>query len=339
MVNTVKTTNNFWDALVLKISKDRKTIKFRNGVETQADYGQYALLRDWFADLRKKAFTVKKLNCGYLIRNGSNIPEFSFQTQSILTAKPFFDLLLTLTSNGWSVERIGCQYKVQKGTSKCIIEQISAELFSIKNGKVEIIGPRESLYVHLYESEAGLYQYDYAGTTVLDIGGFCGETAAYFSSEGATKVIVYEPVQAHQDIIKKNIQLNNCNVELHNMGIGEDDGALSVHYDSLGLGFGLSNSGQNQTTIKTRNVSEVILQSKADVAKIDCEGAETSLLKVSPEILGLIGFYFIETHSHEIEEAIVNKFYASGFMMAREPVKLSKDIAMHYFKKLKDSAS
>ncbi len=333
MVKTVKTTNNFWDALALRFSTTKKTIKFRNGVKAEADYRQYTLLRDWFEELHRKSFNIHITSDSYLIRNSHGNLGFSFKTRDILTAKPFFDFLLNLTSNGWIVKRIGFQYKIEKSNSTCIVEQLSENQFCLKSDRIEIIGPNGMLYVHLNESESGLYEYDYQGKTVLDIGGFCGETAAFFSGEGAKKVIVYEPVQEHQSFIKKNAALNNVNLELHDVGIAKTDGTLSINYDFLDLGFGLPNGGQNKTTIKTKNVTDVLLHSRADVAKIDCEGAETSLLDVSPEILELIDFYFIETHSDEIEEAIVCKFYDSGFVMAREPVKLSQGISMLYFTK------
>jgi methyltransferase, FkbM family len=170
---------------------------------------------------------------------------------------------------------------------------------------------------------------------VLDIGGFCGETAAYFKSKKAKKVIVYEPCKDHYHYIRTNAQLNNIDIELHEAGIGDADGSLLVNYDKGGLSFTRNENGQNQTAISIENVANVILQSKADVAKIDCEGAEMSLTKVSAEILGRIPFYFIETHTKEIEKAVTAKFLASGFRVARQPVHLVDGISMLYFEMVK----
>jgi FkbM family methyltransferase len=214
---------------------------------------------------------------------------------------------------------------------------VSGNTYRLKTDTLDLIGPKEILQVQLYECQEGLYEYDYSGKTVLDIGGFCGETAAYFSSKKAKKVIVYEPFKEHHHFIKTNAQLNRVNIELHEEGIAENNETLSINYDDGDLSFGLNRTGQKQTIIKTRNATDILSQSKADVAKIDCEGAETSLITVAPEILGLIPYYFIETHAEEIEKAVTAKFLASGFRVAREQVVLSEGISMHYFEKIKGS--
>jgi FkbM family methyltransferase len=333
LLNTVETTNNFWDAFLLRLLKTRRTMKFRNGVQIEAGYCQYATLRDWFDFLRKNSFTIAKTKHGYIIKKDLPDLEFSFQTQDILTAKPFFDFLLSLTLCGWTVKRIGFTYEVWNTHSKYLIEQIGEDLFHIKSNELELVGSNETMNVCLYECEAGLYEADYHNKTVLDIGGFTGETAAFFASKGAKKIIVYEPVFAHHALIKKNLMLNHVDAEIHDEGIGETDGTRIVRYNSFGVGFGLSFKGRNQISIKIRKASDVILQSKADIAKIDCEGGETSLLNVSTDILRSIDFYFVETHSLKIEKAIFNKFCTAGFVMPREPVRFPPNIAMLYFKK------
>lgn len=333
IINTIKTTSNFWDAVVLKSGADKKVIKFRNGILIEVNASEYGLLRDWLLDLSKNNFNIQQTTDGYLIKNIPLKSTFNFKTHALIADKSFLDFLLDLILKGWIVENSENKYKVKKERSVCFIEYRSDKLFNIKTNKIDIVGPEPILYVHFHESEAGLYQYNYKDKTVLDIGGFCGETAAYFSGEKAKKVIVYEPVHEHQEYIKRNAEANNINIELHDSGIGKSDSELLVNYDAADLGFGFAGTGKNQTIVKIRNVTDVIAQSKADIAKIDCEGAETSLLDVDPAVLGLINTYFIETHSSSIREAIIGKFYDSGFIMEREPIDLSDGIAMLYFKK------
>ena len=47
------------------------------------------------------------------------------------------------------------------------------------------------------------------GKIVLDIGGYIGDTAVYFSKLGASMVYVYEPHPVLYQILTKNIELNN----------------------------------------------------------------------------------------------------------------------------------
>lgn len=301
----------------------------------EIDYAQYNLLRDWFEDLHKQSFIVVKDDNGYIIKKCQS--SFSYITKTIQTAKPFFDFLLELTSKGWTITRTDAQYVLKKDGLTYTVEALSDKKYHLKTEGLELFGPREILYVILCECQDGLYTYDYTGKTVLDIGGFCGETAAYFSSKKAKKVIVYEPCGDHYPFIKTNTELNSVNIELHKAGIGETDGTMLVNYDEGGLSFARDETGHNQTTISIENVANAILQSKADVAKIDCEGAELSLTKVSPEILGLIPYYFIETHTKEIERAVTEKFLESGYRVARQPVRLVEGISMLYFERIKNS--
>lgn len=335
-IRTIKSTYNFWDAILLRSGKEKKLIRFKNGVAVEIDRMQYNLLRDWFEDLHKQSFTITKESNGYVIKNSKGKPDFTFVTQNIQTAKPFFDFLMDLHSQGWNIKRTGAQYLLNKDNSYYSVEELSDKEYHL-TGDLELFGPWEILHVILCECQHGLYTYDYSGKTVLDIGGFCGETAAYFSSKKAKKVIVYEPCKDHYHYIKTNAELNNVNIELHEAGIGDVDGEITVNYDEGSLSFTRDETGQNQTTISTENISKVITQSKADVAKIDCEGAEISLTKVAPEILRLIPCYFIETHTKEIEKAVAAKFLASSFKESREPIHLVEGISMHYFEKVEDS--
>jgi FkbM family methyltransferase len=244
---------------------------------------------------------------------------------------------MELQSKGWVIRRADAKYLLNKDGSACSVEELSDKKYHLKTSDLELFGPREILHVILCECQSGLYEFDYSGKTVLDIGGFCGETAAYFSSKKAQKVVVYEPCKDHYHYIKTNTQLNNVNLELHQSGIGEVDGEILVNYNEGGLSFTRNETGQNKTTIRIENIFDVLSQSKADVAKIDCEGAEISLTKVAPEILGLIPVYFVETHTEEIEKAVTEKFMQSGFKVARQPVRLVEGISMLYFEKVKDS--
>jgi FkbM family methyltransferase len=200
--------------------------------------------------------------------------------------------------------------------------------------KIKLVGPLDALHVYFLECENGVYDYDYNNKVVLDVGGFCGETAVFFSSRGAKKIIIYEPVLAHHELIRKNMALNGIEAELHEEGIGEKDESKIISYESANCAFGSLSAGKNRLKVKLKSVTKVIEESRADVGKFDCEGAEVSLVKVPKEILRNITFYMIETHRPEIRRAIMEKFSRVGFKSARSPVDLAKDISVLYFEKL-----
>ncbi len=182
-------------------------------------------------------------------------------------------------------------------------------------GKIKLIIPLNYLEV-LYELNAEMYDLDFSNKVVLDVGGLMGDTAVYFASRGAKKVIIYEPVAYHNEFIKMNIELNGINAELHEEGIGDEDGCKTIHYETLGMDFGLK-SGNKQMKIRTKDVRKVITESGADIAKFDCEGAEESLIQVPNDVLRRTPFYIIEVHSTKIRETIMKKFTSANFQVIK----------------------
>jgi tRNA G37 N-methylase Trm5 len=113
------------------------------------------------------------------------------------------------------------------------------------------------------------------GRTVLDAGAGVGETAVFYALHGASKVYAIEIDKRKAKFISKNAELNNVDVEV----IAEP---FSVKH--LALPF--------------------------DFAKVDVEGAETELLRLTK-----IDFpCLVETHSKEVEQ----KFIRRGFKKVYE---------------------
>lgn len=200
------------------------------------------------------------------------------------------------------------------------VEQLEDGVFKIRIDKSELVGSLGML-VTFRELKSGEYDCGCLGKVVLDVGGFQGESAVLFSRMGASKVIIYEPVVAHHRFIRENVSLNHINAEIHEEGIGTEDGAKTISYDKTDETFGFPAKGKNEMTIKIRAVARVIAESGASVAKFDCEGAEESLIHVPSKILKRIELYIIEVHSPETKWAIIKKFKASGFSLVKEMMK------------------
>ena len=203
-------------------------------------------------------------------------------------------------------------------------------LFNIQKGReLQFVGSLSILTI-LMELEEGIYESRLKDKVVLDIGGFQGETAVYFARQGARKVIVYEPIPSNCKLILQNVGLNQINnVELHAAGVGDHDGVETVRYNKIDPSFGYKNIGSEETTFKVKNIADVLREANANVAKIDCEGAERHLINVSEEILRTINYYMIETHQKWIKDALITKFKQAGYKLIKEK-KLSQDIDMIY---------
>jgi FkbM family methyltransferase len=197
------------------------------------------------------------------------------------------------------------------------LEQVDDESFKFSNGRFTFVGS-PVLMCLVAEQDAGVYECDCRGKVVLDIGGFQGESAVFFSGMGAKKVVIYEPVAANHRFIEENIRLNKVNAEIHEADIGAEDGEITVRYDEANNCFGLSQIGPREMKIKIRNITKVIEESGAEVTKIDAEGAEESLLNVPAETLKRVELYIIEVHTPEIKRKVIQKFMASGFNLIKD---------------------
>ena len=272
---SIATTKNFWDAFSLKISQQKKTILFRNGIKAETDWTEYCWLRDWFSDLRKLSLRIEKMNGEYRVWGSS--PKLDYSASSLKDAHFFYHFILLMGVRGWKIDQIGDSlFSAKKHGAIYTIRKLKNNLFNTESAKIRMITPLDSLIVFFTESE--MYECDCTNKTVLDVGGYCGETAVFFWSRGAMKIIVYEPVLAHHDFIKKNVRLSGIKAELHEEGIGKDDGTIAINYDYANQKFGLLSEGKSQSEIRIRNVTDAIIESKADIAKFDCEGLRQASL-------------------------------------------------------------
>jgi len=217
------------------------------------------------------------------------------------------------------------------------IQQINDETFKVTTDNYQLVGSHNLVDI-VIEMELGkIYDYDYQDKIVLDIGGFQGETAAFFWSKGAKKIVIYEPVLEHHLFINENICLNKINAESYSEGIGDRDGERVVTYDKTDWGFGLeTQQAQNKMNIKIRDVSKVIVESGADVAKFDCEGAEISLISVPTEILRKLEYVIVEFHTPQIRQQLLEKFKRSAFTVVRDNWDKNTNGSLVHLKRMPD---
>ncbi len=288
---TLSTTKNFVTVLMSRQNGKRVTVKFRNGFQLNLLWSQFVYFRDNYKTMSD--FSINQLNDDLLKITGESLDYVG------------------------SASDIGLILKVKE---KCQIQQVGKETFRLLNKEFEIVGSYVSsgLFFLVNEFLKGDYAVSCHDKVVLDVGGFEGETAVFFSLMGAKKVVIYEPVAEHHEFIRKNISRNKVTAEIHEEGIGEKNEIKTIHYDITTVGFGFNNIGTKEMNVKVRSATEVIETSGAEIAKFDCEGGELSLVNVPRSTLRKIRFYMIETHSSTIKKALIDKFSDSGFLLTRD---------------------
>jgi len=124
---------------------------------------------------------------------------------------------------------------------------------------------------------------DYRGKSVLDIGADVGGSANWFLERGARHVIAVEASPRFYECLRVNAErLGNVTAILLE---------ISNYHDISGL----------------------ILASKPDIIKMDCEGCEVHLTDVPNSILSLTPEYVLETHGTQIFNAVTDKFHRNGY--------------------------
>jgi FkbM family methyltransferase len=136
---------------------------------------------------------------------------------------------------------------------------------------------------------SGVYDfYPVKSRTVVDVGGYLGETAIYFLKKGASKVCVYEPNPINFQYLVKNLKRNNSEDK-----IAADKRAVSVEKremvvpDSGGAGsvFVSHESGMQVFAVDNVDPRDIIGNSQDILLKLDCKGCERELFELCKDIL------------------------------------------------------
>jgi FkbM family methyltransferase len=193
-------------------------------------------------------------------------------------------------------------------------------LWKIKNEKWvanfdQIHGLHEYLIGH-FENE---YPSDYKGKTVLDIGGYIGDSARYFFRKGAAKVIVYEPAKKNLQCIERNLKEMMDRVHLEPKALSSNDGFIEIHspVKEGHIGFGIGGKGQFVSRVQGEKLSTILSKYTVDIAKVDCEGQEKVLLEVDASLLSKVPLWMIEIHSKELQTKMNLKFLDANFRILR----------------------
>ncbi|MBS0623580.1 MAG: FkbM family methyltransferase [Verrucomicrobia bacterium] len=170
------------------------------------------------------------------------------------------------------------------------------------------------LYEYLKGSFESLYACSCKNKTVLDIGGYIGDSARYFLRQGAHKVIIYEPVPKNVVCMQHNLKDYQSQIEIIAKAVADQDGEITIpsNYPPGHIGFG-NTTGRYSLQVQTETFTSILQHTQVDLAKIDCEGYEKHLLDVPNDLLRKIPYWIIEIHHPSISEQLKQKFIQAGF--------------------------
>ena len=190
---------------------------------------------------------------------------------------------------------------------ECLVENRSGLIISWNNSK-----PITMYNWDPWTLSEIFYDEDYAklpvqNKIVIDIGGFNGDSAIYFTLKGAAKVISLEPFPKNYEIANKNIYKNNFEntVVLLNAACAKENGFIKINSDYVGSD-NIANNEKLGVEIPTMNLENLVNYYNVidGCLKIDCEGCEYDILLSCPKnILRRFSHIMLEFH-HGINKIV-----------------------------------
>lgn len=176
--------------------------------------------------------------------------------------------------------------------------------------------------------------YGYIGNfnSVIDIGGNIGIFALYSMISGTKKCISYEPNSKAIEYAKNNIKLNKFEkyFQIHRLAVSDFDNSEifipkepSMYNSIKERIYENSLDYEKCKTISLKSILDNYEQ--IDLVKIDCEGAEYSILfNCDKESLQKVSHYRLEFHKYKAI-SLINFFAENGYINIYSDTDLSKN--------------
>jgi FkbM family methyltransferase len=159
---------------------------------------------------------------------------------------------------------------------------------------------------------------------LIDVGGNIGMFSIYAHIKYGCKIIAFEPIKENLDNFKRNILINNLNIdyfELHNSAISSEEGTfikLGKFEHNSGGSSQFYNYVSNYEVCKTETLHKYI-NDKTKFLKLDCEGSEYEIIPSIMDKLNNFKYIGIEYHNvnektpYELHEKIKDVFKGKLF--------------------------
>lgn len=154
-----------------------------------------------------------------------------------------------------------------------------------------------------------------AGDVCYDIGGYRGFLAGVMALQGASKVLVFEPLPANQTALNRLRELNpHLPIEVQPVAVGNIDGVMGLKVMSEASMAKLASSPfqpdarpQELIRVEVRRLDSLVTSGRIpppNAMKIDVEGAELDVLLGASKVLSdSRPVIFLEAHSAALEVA------------------------------------
>jgi FkbM family methyltransferase len=158
-----------------------------------------------------------------------------------------------------------------------------------------------------------VYDGDYYGSFVIDVGGYIGETALFFAQRGARRVFCVEPAPDNFRLLEQNISQSSFKdkIVIIRAAILDKDGSVGFYMNRQEpLGNHVADHhyfmkshtrGDLKCEVQAMSFQSLLEYTgleEVDVVKLDCEGSEYDILLGTPDsVLKRVRKYIIEYHN------------------------------------------
>lgn len=199
-------------------------------------------------------------------------------------------------------------------------ERVEEDIYRWDFGAKQVFGNYTQLHglrgEYLDDLFEELYKHDYKGKKIVDIGGFVGDSALFFLSKGAEKVVIYEPIVKNLKSLRYNLKGYEDRIECYQEALAAKNEMFTM---SSGQPEGSSSFGVEAGNFSAEcmgvTISSILERHQPiDAIKVDCEGGEVHLLDLSDTEIRSVSFWMVETHTQELYHKITKRFSESGFV-------------------------
>jgi len=258
--------------------------------------------------------------------------------KNIRYLQDFFSVTVTLTN--WWIYYLDFFYYLKKNPI----------IFNLRNG-IKLLGiPRH--WDGLVINEVWGLRNDYVqkpislsqNSIVVDIGAHKGYFTVFASVKAPKgKVFAFEPFPRNYQMMKKNLEINNCkNVTVYKMGVAGIKGKKTLYLgtDDTKSGYSILKNEFNNygactavdiSTIRLQDIFTVSHIQHIDFLKLDCEGAEYEIFLHTPKnVFKKIKQISMEYHciNNLNEKLLKDIFKKNGFNVIISPMR--KEFGMLY---------
>ena len=192
--------------------------------------------------------------------------------------------------------------------------------------------PLETIIYRQYEMFKDFLPYNH--DLVLDIGAYYGDYSIIWSKLYGAKVIAFEPLLYNFITAKTNIILNNANVKIYNVAIGNRN-----EYETMFGNDMINNFDEGKAYIINKitldDFQGINNYSDVDLVKIDVEGFELEVL-IGAEKLIRYGKpkIILETHTSDLKRICTNYLQNLGYELKHIGREQSSSGAMNLISEL-----